>query len=266
MSQWQVISVEEAERMILETHVLVLDMRDFRSYQASHYPKALHLSDANLRPLLKHTAKHVPIVIYCYHGHSSQDMAKLFSDFGFSNCYSLDGGYEKWFQVINLPKKKLSASLMLWMQEHGFDSANLDGRGRNNETALMCAARECATAECAELLQAGASVNAKNKDGNNAFWMACVSGSEEIINLLMNHGINIDNQNDNGATALMYAASAGKTQLVKTLVYSGADTNLSTLDGFTALAVAANFEILKFLRTITAPLIKSNSHLERLRV
>jgi rhodanese-related sulfurtransferase len=258
MSQWQVISVAEAERMIADTHVLVLDMRDFRSYQASHYPKALHLNDINLRGLLKHTARHVPIVIYCYHGHSSQDMAKLFADFGFTSCYSLDGGYEKWFQAINLPSHKLTATLATWMQARGFDSSNLDRRGWNNETALMCAAREGASAVCAELIRAGASVNMKNKDGNNALWIACVSEAEDIIQLLLNHAVDIDNQNDNGATALIYAASKGKTRLVKMLVDAGADTHLSTVDDFTALAAAANVEILKFLRTYTAPLAQAS--------
>ena len=251
MYSYQCVSVAEAEQMINDSNIVVLDMRDIRFYLAGHHPKALHLSDSNLRSLLKHTAKHVPILIYCYHGNSSQDMAQLFSDFGFKNCYSLDGGYEAWFQTVKNPSRELSDCLKSWMTERGFDPGNLDKRGWNNDTALIRAAREGAVAICEELLAAGASVNLKNKDGNNALWMACVSESEHIIQMLLENGIDIDNQNDNGATALIYASSAGKTGMVKKLVGYGADTSLLTLDDFSTLDVAANIEILKFLRTIT---------------
>lgn len=251
MFTYQCISAAQAEQMIKDTNMLVLDMRDIRFYLEDHHPKALHLNDGNLPALLKHTARHVPILIYCYHGNASQDMAQLFSDFGFKNCYSLDGGYEAWFQTVTRPTTELSETLRDWMNERGFDPGNVDKRGANNDTALMRAAREGAVALCEELLAAGASVNLKNQDGNNALWMACVSESEAVIQLLLESGIDIDNQNDNGATALIYASSAGKTAMVKSLVEYGADVSLVTLDDFSALDVAANIEILKFLRAYT---------------
>ena len=251
MYTYQCISVAEAEQMIEDTNVLVLVMRDARFYLEGLHPKALHLNDGNITTLLKHTAKHIPILIYCYHGNSSQDMAQLFSDFGFKSCYSLDGGYEAWFQTVKKPLTQLSDGLMNWISERGFDPANIDMRGPNNDTALMHAASEGAVALCEELLQAGASVNLKNQDGNNALWMACFSESESIIQLLLANGVDIDNQNDNGATALIYAASAGKTAMVKRLVDHGAKTSLATLDDFSALDVAANIEILRYLRAMT---------------
>ena len=36
------------------------------------------------------------LLIYCYHGHTSQHLAEFFSDFGFKDVYSLEGGYEAW--------------------------------------------------------------------------------------------------------------------------------------------------------------------------
>ncbi|MEJ2650318.1 MAG: ankyrin repeat domain-containing protein [Gammaproteobacteria bacterium] len=251
MFTYQCISATQAEQMIKDANMLVLDMRDIRFYLEDHHPKALHLSDGNLPALLKHTAKHIPILIYCYHGNASQDMAQLFSDFGFKNCYSLDGGFEAWFQTVTRPATELSEALLDWMNERGFDPGNVDKRGANNDTALMRAAREGAVALCTELLAAGASGNLKNQDGNNALWMACVSESEAVIQGLLESGIDIDNQNDNGATALIYASSAGKTAMVKSLVERGADVSLTTLDDFSALEVAANIEILKFLRAMT---------------
>ena len=260
MCTYQCISAAQAEQMIEDSRMLVLDMRDIRFYLEDHHPKALHLNDDNLPTLLKHTAKHVPILIYCYHGNSSQDMAKLFSDFGFKNCYSLDGGYEAWFQTVKRPSTGLSEALQIWMTERGFDPGNLDKHGPNNDSALMRAAREGEAALCEEMLKAGASVNLKNQDGNNALWMACMSDTEAIIQMLLANGVDIDNQNDNGATALIYASSAGKTDMVKTLAERGATTALATLDGFSALDVAANIEILRYLQVMTPESVPTRKH------
>ena len=225
-------------------------MRDNRSYLAGHHPKALHLSEQSLRPHLKHTARHIPIIIYCYHGHSSQDMAKLFSDFGFTNCYSIDGGYEAWFQTVCIPKIPLSEALCEWLNEHGFNPENLDQRGENNNTALLVAARQGNVAIAMELINAGASLNLVNKDGNNALWMASFSDSLPLISALIEAGIDIDHQNDNGATALIYAASAGKSEIVDALITQGADANRVTLDDFNALDVAASRDVFRLLRPL----------------
>ncbi|RLU02037.1 ankyrin repeat domain-containing protein [Ketobacter sp.] len=248
MKTYHCISVDDAEDLILSSHLLILDMRDYRSYVTGHHPKALHLTDSNLRSLLKHTAKHVPILIYCYHGHSSQDMARLFADFGFEEVYSLDGGWEAWFQTITPPTEPLSDSLTEWLQSHQYDVDNLDAKGANHHTALMTAAMESNLEICEELLNKGASVHLLNKDGNNALWFACVVGNPHLIQLLIHHGADINNQNDNGATVLMFAASKGNAEIVKLLVALGAKQDLVTLDDFSALDVCADLETLKILR------------------
>jgi rhodanese-related sulfurtransferase len=247
MYKWTTVSVEEADRMIADADILVLDMRDFKAYLSGHHPKAIHLNDQNLRAILKHTARSVPVLIYCYHGHRSQDMAQLFTDFGFTSCYSLDGGFEAWFPHIRLPDNELSLSLRSWMVEHHFDPRNLDGRSHNNETALMQAAREGLLPLCRELVFAGASLDLTNKDGNNALWMACQGGNAAIVSLLLANDIDFDNQNDHGATALIYAASLGRLDLLDCLMAAGADTSLKTLDDFTAMDVAASRQVLLFL-------------------
>lgn len=108
MSRWHRISVEGLQQLKAEKNMLVLDMRDIGSYLTGRYPNALHLDSSHLRALLKHTAKQLPIVIYCQHGFASRKTAQLFADFGFTNCYSLDGGYEAWF--ASLEKRWLPTS------------------------------------------------------------------------------------------------------------------------------------------------------------
>jgi thiosulfate/3-mercaptopyruvate sulfurtransferase len=260
MSKFKRISVDEAELIALQKNVLVLDMRDADAYCDGHHPRALHLSDANMRKLIKNTPPKMPILIYCYHGNSSQDMARLFADFGFENCYSVDGGYEAWKQALVPPLQPLSSALIAWLQRHCFDAGNLDARVANNETALMRAARLGEIELTAELLRAGASINIRNADGNNALWFACFSGVEALVQLLIAAGADVDNQNDNGATALIYAASAGKTRIVQLLANGGANTTLSTLDDFTAIDVSQNRDILRFLRTLMQPRAVVNLH------
>lgn len=260
MNRFKRISIDEAELIAQQNNVLVLDMRDANAYCNGHHPRALHLSDTNLRKLIKNTPPKIPIIIYCYHGNSSQDMAKLFADFGFENCFSVDGGYEAWRQSLVPPNMPLSSVLMTWLQRHCFDADNLDARVANNETALMRAARLGEIELVSELLRAGASINIRNADGNNALWFACFSGSEELVQLLVNAGADVDNQNDNGATALIYAASAGKTHIVRILAGAGANTKLKTLDDFAAIDVSQNRDILRFLRSFIEPRAVVNLH------
>ena len=247
MFQQTCVSVSEAERMIDDADILLLDMRDFRSYLRGHHPHAIHLNDQNLRVLLKHTARSVPVLICCEHGHRSQDMVQLFRDFGFTSCYSLTGGYEAWFPQLRSPQQAISLNLQGWMLARGFEPRNLDARISNNETALMQAAREARFGFCRELVLAGATPDLVNCDGNNALWMACQGGDLAIVRFLLANDIDFDQQNDHGATALMYAASLGRTDMVECLVSAGADIGLRTHDDFSALEVAASRQIMLLL-------------------
>lgn len=251
--KWHNISVAEAEEMLSDSGILLLDMRDHRAYLRGHHPRALHLNDQNLRALLKHTARSVPVVIYCDHGHRSQDMAQLFTDFGFTSCYSVDGGYEAWFQSVRQPQSELSEGLKQWMLDQGFCPDNIDQRADNNETALMQLCRLGHQAYVHELVIAGAGLDLVNKDGNNALWMACQSGSTGVARLLLANGINLDQQNDHGATALMYSASTGDLEMVSLLLEAGADTQLTTKDDFSVLDVAATPETLRLLQRYVQP-------------
>ena len=37
-----------------------------------------------------------PVLVYCYHGISSQNAAAFLIERGFETVYSLDGGFEAW--------------------------------------------------------------------------------------------------------------------------------------------------------------------------
>lgn len=97
MSDFKRISAEQAERLLAqEETVMLLDVREARAYCQGHDPRAIHLSDTTLRSLVKYTPRKVHMLICGDEGQGSQEMAQFFSDYGFVNSYSIDGGYEAW--------------------------------------------------------------------------------------------------------------------------------------------------------------------------
>lgn len=92
------ITVEKAKELI-NSGAIVVDVRDPASFEAAHVPKAFYLSDANIEKFVANTDKSKPIVVYCYHGHTSLGGAAYLIDQGFKEVYSLIGGFERWRQV-----------------------------------------------------------------------------------------------------------------------------------------------------------------------
>lgn len=96
MNQFQCISVDEAQNLLNGEDCLVLDYRDVNAYRAGHVENALHVHDDLMKSLISKGDKNKPVIIYCYHGHSSQHLAEAMANFGFANVYSVDGGFESW--------------------------------------------------------------------------------------------------------------------------------------------------------------------------
>ena len=241
------LQASEVADLCAQTQTHVLDCRDPRSYQQGHLPGAQLVSDEVIKRLAR-SNKDQPVLVYCYHGISSRDLASFLVNFGFSSVFNLEGGWQAWANLQNTVTATVSEQVQHWLLDQGFELANLNSRITNGMTPLMQAALMAETTFVQILLEAGADVDLVNNDMNNALWFACVSESVEIIALLIEHGININNSNVNGATSLLYAASAGKYAVVKTLVEAGADLSLQTLDGFTALDSASTLEVLRFLK------------------
>ncbi len=246
---FQRIDVPRAASLFTRDDLVVLDVRDAGSFDRSHIDGAQHLSSTNLSAVLGATAKTRPVLIYCYHGNASREYAQIFSDFGLSEVYSLDGGYEAWrTRPPASGNAALDPELQQWLVAQQFESADVNAVIANATTPLMRASHRGDGKIARMLIAAGAQVNARNADGNNALWLACVGDHLEMIDTLVVAGIDIDNRNDNGATPLMYAASSGKAAVVERLLSNGADVTLETLDGFSALDLAQTMECLTLLR------------------
>jgi rhodanese-related sulfurtransferase len=247
--KYEDLTVHQLADFLQQNELLVLDIRDELSFNQGHLAGAQPASEAVIGGLIHNKQYQLPILVYCYHGNSSRDMASFLGSLGFRNVFNLEGGWQAWMNFQQQTSETaLAPGLSEWLTRNGFDPANLNSRIDNAMSPLMLAALQGETEIAQALLAAGADVNLLNDDENNALWFACASDSVEIIQLLSFAKINLDHQNVNGATSLIYAASAGKLDVVKTLVGLGADLSKTTLDDFSALDSAATLPILQFLK------------------
>ena len=90
------IDIHKVKEMMDNQSATIADIRDPASYQFSHIPNAVHLSDDTVEQFVSDTDKEKPLVVYCYHGISSQGAAAYFSEQGFKEVYSMTGGFEVW--------------------------------------------------------------------------------------------------------------------------------------------------------------------------
>ena len=90
------IDVHKVKEIEGNDSATIVDIRDLASYQAGHIPNAIHLSDNTVEKFISDTDKNKPLVVYCYHGISSQGAAAYFSEKGFKEVSSMIGGFEAW--------------------------------------------------------------------------------------------------------------------------------------------------------------------------
>ena len=93
---------EEAEQLVANGNLVIIDVRDQDSFATGHIEGAIQLSVADMKIFCQSTPKSQPILVYCYHGISSQAVGQHLQDQGFLTVYSLIGGFEKW-QSHHLP-------------------------------------------------------------------------------------------------------------------------------------------------------------------
>ena len=75
-----------------------------RAGRAKRWPTAVssgsrHIDNHSVADFIAAADLDAPLVVVCYHGNSSQSAAAYFIQQGFSDVYSLDGGFELWRSV-----------------------------------------------------------------------------------------------------------------------------------------------------------------------
>ena len=93
------ISAAAAKKMMDERAVQIVDIRDPQSFANGHVPEALLINNNSVGQFVADADMDKPVLVFCYHGHSSQGAADFFAGQGFAEVYSVDGGFEEWRTV-----------------------------------------------------------------------------------------------------------------------------------------------------------------------
>ena len=98
-----------------------------------------------------------------------------------------------------------------------------------------------------ELIDMGADVNQKDKDGWTALMCASYRGCKEVVELLIEKGADVNAKTNGGKTALMEASAYGDKEIIELLIQNGADVNQKNNNGQNAMMLADNEEIKKVI-------------------
>jgi ankyrin repeat protein len=88
------------------------------------------------------------------------------------------------------------------------------------------------------LLEAGAELDAQDKQGRSALVWAAKRGKSNLTQLLLESGAAVDAPDKKGRSALIYAAAGGEAEVAERLLAHGASPRLSDAAGGTAIAWA----------------------------
>jgi ankyrin repeat protein len=122
----------------------------------------------------------------------------------------------------------------LLLQTRGIE---LEARARNGDNALMVASYKGNKAAVAALLARKVEVN---RPGWTALHYAAVSGSNDILRMLLEKNAALDARSPNDTTPIMMAVYVGHIHTVKLLLDAGADATLKNDQGLTAIDFAKN--------------------------
>jgi thiosulfate sulfurtransferase len=90
------MQVEELAKVLPDKTHVVVDIRDAASFANGRITDAYHLTNESLSDFIRDADLDEPVVVCCYHGHSSQQAAQFLISQDFTKVYSLDGGFTQW--------------------------------------------------------------------------------------------------------------------------------------------------------------------------
>jgi ankyrin repeat protein len=116
--------------------------------------------------------------------------------------------------------------------------ADVNAADKEGATALHQAAQRRSPEPVRMLLEAGADVNAADKDGATPLYKAALNGNGNAVRLLLDAGANVHLTSSLGWTALRQAISSGDRQCIQLLTQAGSDLMVRDCMGETLLMLA----------------------------
>ena len=95
---FQEITPQQAWQMAQQGAVLA-DVRDVQRYANAHPKGAFHLTNQTFLQFETLVDFDSPIILSCYHGVSSRNVATFLVEQGYENVFSVIGGFEGWIKA-----------------------------------------------------------------------------------------------------------------------------------------------------------------------
>ena len=89
------ITPQQAWEMMQQGAILV-DIRDNMRFAYSHPKGAFHLTNQSFLQFEELADFDSPIIVSCYHGVSSRNVATFLVEQGYENVFSMIGGFDGW--------------------------------------------------------------------------------------------------------------------------------------------------------------------------
>ncbi|WP_101775630.1 thiosulfate sulfurtransferase GlpE [Pasteurella oralis] len=107
MSQFAELSPQQAWQLMQQRDAALLDIRNPLHFAAAHPQHAFHLTNQSYGQFeLEYDDDH-PVIVICYHGISSRGAAMYLIEQGYTEVYSVTGGFEAW-QREGLPIESMA--------------------------------------------------------------------------------------------------------------------------------------------------------------
>lgn len=102
------IELAEAKALIKAGNIALLDVREKVENDAGHIEGSEHISRGVLEMRIENNPvfkdKGAAILVYCKSGGRSALAAATLQDMGYSNIYSLEGGFDAWSKSQDIPE------------------------------------------------------------------------------------------------------------------------------------------------------------------
>ncbi|MBN6710911.1 thiosulfate sulfurtransferase GlpE [Haemophilus haemoglobinophilus] len=99
MDTFKEISPEQAWEILNNKNAVLVDIRDLPRFSHSHPQGAFHLTNQSFGEFQQKYDYEQPIIVSCYHGVSSRNVAQFLVEQGYDEVYSLIGGFAGWVQA-----------------------------------------------------------------------------------------------------------------------------------------------------------------------
>ncbi len=166
------------------------------------------------------------------------DCVKILLDHGDNpnvTYYSLDsGGIDDNF-VLSVAVAKDYVEIFDCLLDAG---AKVDAAEKDGYTALLLASGIENTYFFNTLVEKGANTESKNEKGLTALMMAAFNGQDDRVGMLLNHGADVQAVDFENSTAIMMAAQFGHNDTVSLLLEHGADPTKENDNGLSAVGIA----------------------------